>query len=65
MISLPQFDSIRMVYNDGEGTKVKAPLKDNASILKAYFSNIISRELNELFYKKVLLVENLYEKEFF
>jgi hypothetical protein len=63
MISLPQFDSIRMVYNDGEGTKVKAPLKDNASILKAYFSNIISRELNELFFtKKVLLVENLYEK---
>lgn len=63
MVSLPHFDSVRMIHNDGEGTKAKAPHNENAPMLKAYFSNIISHELNELFFtKKVLLVENLYEK---
>lgn len=64
MVSLSEFDSVRIVYNDGNGTQVKAPVCDNIPELKNYFSNLLSHDLNEIFFtRKVLLIENTYQKK--
>lgn len=64
-VSLQDFDSVRIVSNYGNGTRVKAPLCDNASQLKTDLSNMLSGgELNEIFFTgKVLLVENEQQKK--
>ncbi|MBP6867535.1 MAG: AAA family ATPase [Bacteroidales bacterium] len=64
-VSLQDFDSVRIVTNDGNGTCVKAPLCHNAAELKEHFSNMISgSDLNEMFFTgKVLLVENEKQKK--
>jgi putative ATP-dependent endonuclease of OLD family len=63
-VFLSDFDSVRMVSNDGGGTYVKAPEGVNVPQLKETFRHIMSTELNEIFFsKKVLLVENETQKK--
>ena len=63
-VFLSDFDSVRMVTNDGNGTRVQGPVCDKADQLKENFKNIMSTELNEIFFtKKVLLVENELQKK--
>ncbi|HOT53974.1 MAG TPA: AAA family ATPase, partial [Bacteroidales bacterium] len=59
-VSLQDFDSVRIVTNNGDGTRVKAPLGDNIPQIKEQFRSMIpGSELNEIFFTgKVLLVEN-------
>lgn len=63
-VTLPDFDSIRIVSNDGSGTQIKAPDCSNIGSLKNGFRNIVSPELNEIFFsKKAILVETDYQKK--
>ncbi|HOG25998.1 MAG TPA: AAA family ATPase [Bacteroidales bacterium] len=64
-VSLQDFDSVRIVTNDGNGTRVKAPLCHNVPQLKEHLGSMISgSDLNEMFFTgKILLVENDRQKK--
>ncbi|HPQ55945.1 MAG TPA: AAA family ATPase [Bacteroidales bacterium] len=63
-VTLPDFDSVRIVSNEGNGTKVKAPECSCIESLKNKFRNIVSTDLNEIFFsKKAILIETDYQKK--
>jgi len=63
-VTLPDFDSVRIVTNEGGGTKIKAPDCSSVESLKNKFRNIVSTDLNEIFFsKKAILIESDYQKK--
>ncbi|HRW95316.1 MAG TPA: AAA family ATPase [Bacteroidales bacterium] len=63
-VTLPDFDSVRIVSNEGNGTQVKAPDCSCIESLKDRFRNIHSTDLNEIFFsKKAILIETDYQKK--
>jgi len=63
-VTLPDFDSVRIVSNEGNGTQIKTPHCSCTESLKDKFRNSLSTDLNEIFFsKKVILIETDYQKK--